>query len=129
MEHNWFEEESHLDELLFGELDDQTQKLVRSVHHLDCGCALLRCLSERSQEWLTAEDIAFHVKSSPACVGSSLQGLSELGLVRRWDILEIPFWGLATSPRQRRRVQTLCTWRNHWQALLTRVEKLVEGDR
>ncbi len=127
MEDGRFDAEFHLDELLFKDLDEETQRVVRHVHRLDCGCALLRFLNERSTAWLTADDIAFHVKASPECVAGSLQGLSELGLVRRWDILEIPFWGLATSSRQRHQVETLCTWRNHWQTLLTRVEKRVEG--
>ncbi len=129
MERSWFEDESHLDELLFGELDEPTQQLVGRVHQLSCGCALLRFLSERPRESMVAEDIAFHLKSSVACVRNSLEGLTALELVCRRDILGMSFWGLATSNRQHRRVQTLCTWRNHWETLLIRLGNILEGNR
>ncbi len=129
MEPGLFEHAASRDELLFGELEEDLKALVRRVHQLDCGCALLRFLSNRSRQWLTVEDIAFHLKSDVMCAGTSLQGLVALGLVQVREIIGIPFWALTTSPRERQWVESLCTWRNHWQHILGQLEQAVEGRR
>jgi hypothetical protein len=123
----WLDDESLAQDILLEELERNVKALFAQVCALDCGCALLRFLDANPRTLLALDDIAYHVQASPARVESGLQGMIDLGLARRVDILGFAFWGATTDPGRQALVRELCLWQDRWHARLERLERLVDG--
>ncbi len=112
----------------FRELDEPKQNLLSRIHALNCGCPLVQFMLERPRELLTADDIAYHLQQSPACIESTLRQLIDLGLARRQDVTGIAFFGLDYESYWRTLAQELCAWKQRWQHRLTRLQNFLTGE-
>jgi|SRR5581483_9777685 hypothetical protein len=123
----WLDDESLAQHMLLEEMQRNVKALFAQVCALDCGCALLRFLDANPRTLLALDDIAYHVHASPALVESGLQGMVDLSLARRVDILGVAFFGATTDPGRQALVRELCLWQDRWHSRLERLERLVDG--
>lgn len=114
-----------LEDILLQELDGLQRRILARVLQLNCGCTALRFMYERAREWLTVQDIAFHLQATSECVESTLEALVELGMAERREIVGIAFYGLGSRLANRSATDTLCEWQSRWQATLNRLQNLL----
>ncbi len=119
--------EQEIRDLPFRELDEPKQNLLARIQQLDCGCPLVKFMIDRPRELLTADDIAFHLNESPACIETTLHKLIQLGLARCQEVTGITFFGLGREARWLELVRDLCAWQQRWQARLTQLQNLLSG--
>ncbi len=122
-----FDDESRLRDLLLSELDEEERELLICVHRLGNGCAILGYMDEHPNELLTLDDLAFHIRESRRQLEPSVRELLALRLLRRKDLADMTFYGLAEAPAIRSHVHELFNWQRGWHTRLARIENMVSG--
>ncbi len=116
-----------LKEVLLHELDEPQRTILDHLLQVDCGCTVLQFIYARPREWLTAQDIAFHLQAPSSCVESTLQALIQLGMAERREIADLVFYGLGAPASHRPLADAVCEWQSRWQAALGRLHDLLGG--
>ncbi len=125
----WLDDESHIQEIVFEELEPQARELFTRISGLDGGCALLRFLDDHLHALMAIDDIAYHVIEPQAVVETSLRVMIELGLARRVEVVGLTLFGITEDKEKQQLMRGLCAWQDRWQVRLARIGRVVGGKR
>ncbi len=124
----WLDDESRIQQAMFGELEGKTRQCFDRLCGLEGGLALIRFLHQRANTLLTADDIAYHLSLYPyAVVARNLQALAEMGLVRRVRAGNVVLFGLTEDSKKRELVRALYVWQDRWLARVNSLEQVIRG--
>lgn len=123
----WLNDESQLQQVVYGELEPQLSNLAAQIRLIDDGFALLRFIKSNSNTLRTVDDIAYYLHQTAPAVDKSLRALLKLDLVRRVQVSGVTWFGMTRDPQQRRSVQDLCAWQDRWHKRLTQIDQVVNG--
>ncbi len=123
----WIDDDKRLHDMVLSELDVHARRLFEEVQACPDGLRLLRFISLNSHTLLSIEDIAFNLGLGFAQIEKSLQKLSEMGLVRRVQVVGVVLFGSTDDPDTRETVKELVEWQERWQDRLDRLQSIVEG--
>lgn len=115
-----------LETLLLAELTENEQSVFNHVAALDCGCSLLAFLDANANTLSTSDALAFRLGEENESVELALEGLHQIGLVRRLDVGPT-LWGLAIDPEHRDITRTLVAWQNRWRVRLAKLDRVIHG--
>lgn len=126
----WLDDESRIQQAVFGELESKTRQCFDRLRVLEGGLALVRFLHQRANTLMTTDDIAYHLRLYPyAAVARSLHALTEMGLARRVRVGNLVLFGLTADARQRELVHALYVWQERWLARVNSLEQVIGGQR
>ncbi len=123
----WLNDESQLQEMVFGELDSRLSDLVAQIRLVDGGFALVRFFKANANTLRTVDDIAFRLHQAAPAVEKGLRAMMKLNLVQRVEAGGVTWFGMTRDPERRRMVHDVCGWQDRWRARLAQIEQVVNG--
>jgi hypothetical protein len=116
-----------LESVLLSELDEHAKALFAQVSAIECGCAIVKFLQTAGDSFSMTDGIAFRLNRSCAVIESGLNALEKLGVVRRMNLDDLTFWGMAADPEVRQLARDLAAWQTRWSTCLERVAQAISG--
>ncbi len=123
---HWLDDESRIQQAMFGELEFKTRECFERLRVVEGGCALVRFLARRTNTLMTADDIAYYLQAYPG-IANTLHCLVEMGLVRCVRVPDVVLFGLTDDPEKRELVCRLCNWQDRWLTRVARLEHAIRG--
>ncbi len=116
-------EEKTREEFL-NDLCPRIRMVVADLMEYNCGCALLDFFRQRPLTWLTASDLAYHLRQPHPQVVAALDQMVKTRFVERRSILNATFYSLTRNENLLNVLEQFWIWRDDWQ---NRVESVREA--
>ncbi len=104
------------------DLCPRIRPLIACTMDCPCGCETLDLLRVRSNTWLTASDIAYHVSAPIEHVQAALDLFVRTGFVERLEAVGWTFYAIARDGKTPIALEQFWLQRDDWRDRVTRVQ-------